>query len=255
VRGKLAPPVRERPILMRGELVRATFAGLKTETRRIVTPWPVRSLPHTKPLPDLAGSDGSWSMHHPLGWRWIPRPKQKNGVHIFGDDEHFPASLASHCRFGRAGDRLWVRETWAEPWGEGEGVFYRADGPPEGFESDGSWNPSILMPRRLCRLVLEIVEVRAERLQDLDDAGARAEGVTMTPFYPDDGFPLSQGFMLGMNDGKSKLYPTALAAFEAGWDAINGKPHRLKNGRIKPAVPWSSNPWVWVVKYKRLEEQ
>lgn len=137
--------------------------------------------------------------------------------------------------FGRPGDRLWVRETHALIW-PGEfppedmrlcSVEYRADTgakyPGEWPADAGSnpdcpkWSPSIHMPRWASRLTLEITDVRVERLQDISEADARAEGVQ--PLQMDNG--------------------SYLPSFEGLWDTLNAK-----------RAPWSSNPWVWVISFK-----
>lgn len=108
---------------------------------------------------------------------------------------------------------------------------------PEG----ATWRPSIFMPRWASRITLEVTEVRAERLQAISEDDAKAEGVTMVPFYPDDGLPLSQGFMFGKDDGASPLHNSAAKAFARLWDAINAD-----------RASWASNPWVWVISFRRL---
>lgn len=120
--------------------------------------------------------------------------------------------------YGGAGDHLWVRETWMV-YGEfktGTGYAYRADG-----DRSGKWRPSIFMPREASRITLEITGVRVERVQDISIADACAEGVT------------------GCRDHLSNLH--AVEMYRALWDSINGKTY-----------PWSSNPWVWVVEFKRV---
>jgi len=158
--------VSERPILFSGEMVRAILDGRKTQTRRIV-----RGHPHTvKPLN--------------IG-----------------------------CPYGVPGDRLWVKETFAlsrfdpeshededtkDP-SQWDGVVYRADGEHGSWEHyDGKggrarisapWRPSIYMPRWASRITLEVTSVRAERVQDISEQDAQAEGISEVTFIPDDGFP------------------------------------------------------------------
>jgi hypothetical protein len=135
---------------------------------------------------------------------------------------HADGSSYNRCRYGSPGELLWVRETWtnlARP-GYQRVPVYRADGPegdqlPEGVH----WKPSLLMPRWASRIDLEVTGVRVERLQDISAADAAAEGCV--PRQMDYGDPR--------------------AAFEGLWDAINGK-----------RAPWASNPWVWVIAFRRL---
>lgn len=126
--------------------------------------------------------------------------------------------------YGQPGDRLWVRETWREDSpDDAEAAIYRADGrtdlPPE-FK----WKPSIFMPRWASRITLEITGVRVERLQDIGWRDCAAEG---TPNDPEHGIG----------------YPTWQDAYAALWDSINAK-----------RAPWASNPWVWVVEFKRVTQ-
>jgi hypothetical protein len=81
------------------------------------------------------------------------------------------------------------------------------------------------MPRSASRLTLEITDVRVEKLHEIDDADAMAEGVRFNAG------PLRNG------------HTSALSAFKSLWDSINGK-----------RVPWDSNTWVWVISFRRLEE-
>jgi hypothetical protein len=187
--------IRERPILFKPSLVRAILSGAKTQTRRcIVCPQ------HRKPPRDVIGpsyeeNDGEWRM-----------------------DCDFPTAIVSafpvRCPYGRPGDRLWVRETWSIG---GNGPFYRADvKQPETVKY--AWKPSIHMPRKYSRLKLELEEVRAERVQEITAADARAEGRSMRK-----------------KDGAGYFPET--------WDAINKK----------RGLGWAVNPWVWVLSFKVLK--
>lgn len=128
------------------------------------------------------------------------------------------------CPFGQPGDRLWVRETWAPMPGGPEtkqnGVVYRAS---EGGK--WTWKPSIFMPRWASRITLEITGVRVERLQEITRDSALAEGVD-----------LSMELWPNVNSSDK-----ALKRFPALWESINGKKH-----------PWDSNPFCWVIEFKRL---
>jgi hypothetical protein len=124
--------------------------------------------------------------------------------------------------YGTAGDRLWVRETWG-----GDilcGFAYRADHPDwpcfqgDGEQADSPWRPSIHMPKEASRLTLEVTGVRVEPLQSISERDACAEGM---------GSPITR-------DCK-------VPQFAALWDAINGE-----------RAPWASNPWVWVIEFRRL---
>jgi hypothetical protein len=160
------------------------------------------------------------------------------------------------CKYGQPGDRLWVRETW-KPHCEGEispdfplgtCVKYRADGKcikPENWtkeqgrwcesqEESKVWKPSIFMPRWASRITLEIVSVRVERLQDITEEDAKAEGIT---FHNGGGIGHS-GYRHDPAFGM--VTDTPQWAYAWLWESING------------AGSWGSNPWVWVIEFKKL---
>ena len=202
--------MRERPILFSGPMVRAILSGRKTVTRRVIAAFPA-GRGHVQPL--TAGP-----------WEWSPDGGFDLGV------------VASVCPFGAPGDRLWVRETFAEsvPGCEEQGGFsYRADHvDPRG---DGpahpmTWRPSIFMPRAVSRIALDVVSVRAERLQDITDEEIAAEGV--------DREAVMALCPTSWRSTIERLRPRGLWC--AGWDRINGK-----------RAPWEANPWVWRVEFRR----
>ncbi|WP_354684800.1 hypothetical protein [Cupriavidus necator] len=217
---------KERPILFRGAMVRGILDGRKTQTRRIV-----------KHQPELAGfqtyepySHRRWNESHARayegndGW-WFGIPGMSTGP--------------LQCPYGKPGDRLWVRETWAQPVPLDPGpTIYRADYPacvPPGYEriptvDEITWKPSIHMPRALCRLVLEIVSVRVERLNDCSEADAIAEGIEPRPG--------ADGEWAHYAD--SGLSTDARGSYRSLWEQING-----------PAS-WDANPWVWIVDFRRV---
>lgn len=203
--------MKERPLLFSAPMVLESLSDRKTKTRRMV-----------KPQPDEV-IDGQ------------PNDPRRDYVH-----EIEPI----HCPYGVPGDRLWVKETFRIRGGDEyayqrriEDVIYRAD--VTGFEQE-TWKPSIFMWRWASRLTLEITDVRVERLNDISDADAIAEGISEVPFVPDEGFPRSLGYMVGPNDGKTVLHPTPVGAYRALWESING------------AGSWAANPWVWVITFRKL---
>ena len=238
----------EKPILFSGPMVRAILSGRKTVTRRVVKPQPTRSLPHTSGLP---GGDGSWSIHHPMGWRWNPR--RRDGWTAFAADGHLDGFLSAHPPYGLAGDRLWVRETFfvndmscvggplpknrpapndpTDPDGK-HLILYRADGEfSDHFEqADGEapWRPSIHMPRWASRLTLEVTDVRAERLQEITEEDAKAEGAEVTNGHAELG---------ALTTGR----PSHREGFAQLWREINGK---------RPGCSWEQNPWIWRVEFR-----
>jgi hypothetical protein len=208
--------VKERPILFSGEMVRALLAGTKTQTRLVMKPQPVE------------------------GVKWDSR--MGCAIHL----DHWQNPIGTHtCPYGVPGDRLWVRETWMQLYDAGDGVLtclqpsgvgcqvalrrakYRAtDRPPENFA--GRWRSAMHMPRWASRITLEITDVRVQRLQEISEEDARAEGIVACENGTFDG-------------GGPAMGPTARQAFMRLWDSINLK-----------RAPWASNPFVWVVSIRRL---
>ena len=195
----------EKPILFTGPMVRAILAGEKTVTRRVVKP----QLEFID-SPDLG----------PV-WGW---PKKGGGWWLWPNAE---GHVLERCPYGQPGHRLWVRETWAEvptACGSTE-VVYAAD------YTDGSdreagvkYRPSIHMPKWAARIWLEVVSVKVERVQDITEEGALAEGV--------------QG-----DEHPTADQPGAVMCFAALWDSLNAK----------KGHGWGTNPWVWVIEFKRLD--
>lgn len=196
-------------------MVRALLAGTKAQTRRAL-----RNQPSTNTV-----QVSTW--HHP-----DPRPMfyawTRNGAAVA---DHPTAGaeisdwLPGPCPYGQPGDRLWVRETWrivgdsdddTLDMFDCDDVQYRADDDQSYIDK---YRPSIYMPRRLSRITLEVTGVRVERLQDISEADALAEGVA-AKHTPDADY-------------------TAREAYAALWEQING------------GGSWAANPWVWVVEFKR----
>lgn len=203
----------ERGILFSAPMVRALLAGTKTQTRRAVKMPP------------------SWDciVYADWGNGWWPY-RSDDGESPNYDNNEIPLN----CPYGRPGDRLWVRETWAQPTTLDPGpTFYRADYPAcaAGFTNlppidDITWKPSIHMFRRDSRILLEIISVRVERLQDISEADAAAEGWTRRPEVSAD----PQVHADAARDWYMDL-----------WEEING------------AGSWDANPWVWVVEFRRVD--
>lgn len=203
--------MKERPILFSGPMVRAILEGRKTVTRRAVKPWQVPTLQE----------DGRWLATAQRHARW--------GFGVDGKDaQACAAELASSgcCPYGSPGRRLWVRETYADI---GCRLTYRADTDDGAHCMVKKWIPSIHMPRSACRLMLEVTAVRVERLQDISEEQAIAEGP------PGLTFPAPPGSHWVTEDGRRR-------AFMRLWDDVNG------------AGAWDANPWVWVVEFKRVTQ-
>lgn len=198
--------MKERPILFSAPMVRALLAGTKTQTRRVV-----------KPAPQTVRN------HRSAAWDGDPAELMK-----------LLTTAGRRCPYGQPGDRLWCRETWLTV--NGDDTFYRADylHDPAGDRAHGvAWKPSIHMHRSRSRITLEVTGVRVERLQDISEADALAEGVT----------PLPGGDMWtagGLYDGPLHAARPQWA-YRRLWEQINGP------------ESWAANPWVWVVEFRRLE--
>ncbi|WP_457814172.1 hypothetical protein U8C43_24020 [Sinorhizobium meliloti] len=193
----------DRPILFSGPMVRALLDDRKTQTRRILKPQPYEY-------------NGRW---------WI--------VDRHSGDCHLDLWARGDvgCRPIHPGDRLWVRETWAPltslthndpgPQAIIDGGFYRADGGTVDGEVS-RWKPSIFMPRHASRLTLIVTDVRVERLQDISEADAKAEGLqTHSDGDADDnGRARIYEYFRGSDDLEWERDP--VDAYLSLWDAING---------------------------------
>lgn len=198
--------MKERPILFSAPMVRALLAGTKTQTRRIAKP-----------------------VRHPdLGNVYTP------GALVL---EHEPQHVIERCcPYGQPGDRLWVRETFGhfernENFKPGCDVFFRADGNCLELEP---WRPSIHMPRWASRILLEITDVRVERLQDISREDAQAEGC-------DHNDPCDHVRHSCASIGCQG--PDYRVGYRQLWEQING------------AGSWAANPWVWAITFRRVEGQ
>lgn len=232
--------VKERPILFSTPMVRAILEGRKTMTRRIVKPQ----------FPDDVG----WAVFESQGYFPV-------------DDDGNPL-VKPHFIIGQ---HLWVKETWANvPLRSGKmGAIYRADGDDafdniqEGWEFMGKWTPSIHMFRWASRITLEVTEVRVERLHEISEGDAKAEGLLAqvgggtgpgTGYkwngvgYHGAGFVgriKEKTFHVPDIDGRCSCNERGTSpsqcAFRELWESINGK------------GSWADNPWVRVLSFKRME--
>ena len=195
--------MKERPILFSAPMVRALLAGTKTQTRRIF-----------KPERMTWDANGRYTTHAMRGGE----------LSITGSGPFKPSSWLHYCPYGQPGDRLWVRETFARidgqtrPWIETDykATYTHGDRLGDTLGIKKRWTPSIHMPRHASRITLEVTGVRVERLQDISEADAIAEGVYTDPACP------------------------AYDAYTQLWDEING------------LGSWEANPWVWVVGFHRI---
>lgn len=227
--------MKERPLIFNGEMVRAILDGRKTQTRRVI------KLSHERGMvnPVIRGRNGEISS---VSCRLAPML----------------------CPFGQVGDRLWVREAYQGPlfnfdqmetyledtskFERPEFCEYRADGgrTPEYYDADDNlrhgWKPSIHMPRWASRILLEITAVRVERLNDISEEDAKAEGIRAIGNNFGNG-PAYCDYLLPNLDDAAEWYNRAQDSFKSLWKSIYG------------AENWIANPWVWVIEFKRVEAQ
>jgi hypothetical protein len=224
---------KECPILFSAPMVRAILEGRKTQTRRVLRVQPTDATCWT-------GVDG-------CGY-WP------------ADD----AGEAIKSPYGVPGDRLWVRETWTGTFHiDSFHVAYAADGSekfvdaptayilPKAALKPSNWVTPLFMPRWASRITLELVEVRVQRLQDISEDDARAEGIHKWTYVDCDGDPRLDGALYhGTGYHWDKAHPTdqydngyasAVFAFRNLWDSINAS----------RGFGWDTNPWVWALTFRR----
>lgn len=195
----------EKPIIFSADMVRAILEGRKTQTRRVVKPQPSGGLRWNAVV---VNGHGGWTDMH-------------------GDPRG--------CPYGKTDCRLWVRETWgysaalptSAHYTRDDSTWcaypdmrgYKADDPPGNW----CWKPSIHMPRWASRITLQVTDVRVERVQDISEADAMAEGVVAWHDTVD-----------------GTVYRPE---FHLLWDSINAT----------RGFGWSANPWVWVIEFERVQ--
>jgi len=237
--------MKEKPILFSTEMVRAILDGKKTMTRRVIKPQPISIVAELKEHSSIPGY-------------WIPYANDKRMAN------NNPGSRANDCGYYckyKVGSMLWVRETWTlaswasdplpiageHPAGLRHRIIYKFDEDmyrgnglmrypdEEGYERlaklykgygwEYIWRPSIFMPRWASRITLEITGVRVERVQEITEEDAIAEGIL--PFAP---------------NGKAMSSTIPRKQFAVLWDSINAK----------RGYSFESNPYVWVIRFKRV---
>ena len=241
--------MKERPIIFSGPMVRAILEGRKTQMRRVVK----------------------------------PQPRTRADIGHFGAGMPFirTASKPVRCPYGQAGEKLWVRQTFAlqtcvegeyPPFDDGRPVLRRPEEDIEGWQPlwaqahyratdpapdlccdrDGCsqcrdydmgphWRPSIHMPRWASRITLEVTGVRVERLQDISYKDAIAEGVADMAVLCDEMDPGWHNSVGETTEDVARRLRWPQRAYRNLWESING------------AGSWDVNPWVWVIKFKRVE--
>lgn len=226
--------MKERPVLFTAPMVRALLDGRKTQTRRIVKPCPQQK---DADEPRYRGEDSS------RVW-WPCRT-----IEMMVDLRDMP----NHCPHGDVGERLWVKETFFPAHLHRNHPKFAAVTPRFLYAADYEreparivrplhWKPSIFCTREASRITLEIKSVRVERLQDISEADAEAEGVErnegFAPWTREDGW-----IKYPYNETTCEDFPafTAKESYQSLWEMING------------AGSWAKNPWVWVIEFRRVE--
>ena len=244
-------------------MVKAILDGRKTVTRRVVDPQPHNDedgirFPWAKFF--NSGNVFTWDDDGIGGENWQANdyPNENKYEQALLRTQH-----SKPCRHGKAGDILWVRETWGELYDTCDhpelpdnpqerwslGYVYKADDYKHTTDTDGfftGWKPSIHMPKEACRLKLEILSIRVERLHDITEEDAIREG--LSKISKDGGITWKYG--IPDKDGLPGTDDTgwpwveweirAREAFKKLWIAINGQ------------ESWDSNPWVWRIEFKKL---
>ena len=231
VHGVSGGKMKETPIIFSGEMARAILDGRKTQTRRLVK------------------NQGRLKVVH----GWNGRYLQPNMI--------FEAGRLGITSPYTPGDRLWVREAWGESKVRDQSIDdkivlvhhawrYKADAEVEQVQVFGrrdlktkaelyKWKSPIFMPKEASRITLEITNVRIEQLHDISEEDAKAEGVSLGSVGDLTTIPeswIKGGWMPSMTATSFQ------AGFGVKWQEINGKKH-----------PWESNPWVWAISFKRIE--
>lgn len=222
-------------------MVRSILDGRKTQTRRVIKPQPFYE----------QCPDGYGMLPPGAYWFWENRTKTNRGGGFANVGEVSASIQKFKCPYGQLGDRLWVRETffiddfryhkgplpkcWPDDLPKGD-LYYRAEGTccdqiPECSHDYGPWpmRPSIHMPRWASRITLEITSVRIERVQDISEEDAKAEGAT--PHH--------------LGNASFQMYPTEpyQAGFARIWDSLNAE----------RGFGWDANPWVWVIEFRSVD--
>lgn len=188
--------IKERPILFSVPMVRAILEGRKTVTRRALNEHALKNISIGSQIGECHELPAEGPLH-------------PNSVGYYND----------FCPFGQPGERLWVRETHADI---GCRLTYRADSDDGAHCQVKKWTPAIHMFRRHSRILLEITEVRIERLQDITPEQCQAEGIVQR--FPNVNDEFTSDILRG--------------AFAELWMSTGGD--------------WAANQFVWVVEFKRV---
>ncbi|MGN8104685.1 hypothetical protein [Pseudomonas sp. 22072] len=222
------PEIKERPILFSAPMVRAILEGRKTVTRRALNAQALKNIGYGVQLGECHELPSEGPLH-------------PNSIGYYND----------FCPFGQPGDRLWVRETWycdhfevqngpylqpsdmhdLDQSRENGKLVYAADDLAPYEQEQPTWKPSIHMPRWASRILLKITGVRVERLQDITEEQAKAEGVRLYTDHAE----LGDWWHV---EGIDTYSADPRKSFKLLWSSVGGD--------------WGANPWVWVVSFRRV---
>jgi len=219
--------MKERPILFSSPMVRAFLEGRKTQTRRIIKP---------QPHPDhrFAG-----------GYAITEKKRFFTNNQVAGEISVEAEYIGSVCPYGWVKDRLWVRESfWGcdlPGYGDQPCVVYDDEWHGKDYSPSEArpWArkfgriPSIHMPRDCSRINLEITGVHVERLNDISESDAIAEGI-----HRDDAIPFNGPWFA--TETSNQGYAKPVDAYRELWESING------------AGSWEANPWVWAITFRTV---
>lgn len=229
-----------KPILFNTEMVRAILAGRKTVTRRIIKPQPNEN----------------------AVMRYVFAGGRKGDIGKWHDWQQSVDEAPRWTPPYHADDILYVRETWTQlyyvdpngytHWDQPM-YYYAADGTPDitlvdgdGFEEDDQrirWKPSIHMPKEMARIFLRVTDVRVERLQDINEEQAKAEGIWKVEEWPDTGrYTYTAKYLFG------RVWSTARECFMWLWTST------IKSADM-PKYGWDANPWVWVIEFEKISKE
>jgi hypothetical protein len=202
---------KEIPILYSTPMVQSLMKDLKTITRR------------TRGLEQFNIKPNAWKFTHRGDDLWSAKPINHSSYW----------EVEFKCPYGKKGDLLWVRETFCH---DEEFYYYKANfDTSDQCHLTGSWKPSIHMPKKACRTWLKITDIKIQRLKDISEEDAKAEGVEYgTDILGDHGYKC---YLLNLF-----VFSKATTSFQTLWESING------------SDSWNLNPWVWVITFKRVEK-
>ena len=242
--------MKERPILFSGAMVRALLDGRKTQTRRVMKKQPYISRTNPPQFSDVEVGDlficPDYCPTTPVRGSVIAECKSIGTYHCMGQKTF----AEKHSPYGVPGDHLWVRESfWGcdmPGWGDQPCVVYEDEWRGKEYHAAEvrpyarrfGHIPGIHMPRDASRITLEVTGVRIERLQDISEADAIAEGLISV------GGPL-QTRMWEYSSTRGGQFADPRVAYRCLWDSLNSA----------RGYGWDVNPWVWVVEFKRISSE